>query len=98
LSGGNQQKIVLAKCLAIQPSLLILDEPTRGIDVGAKAEIHKIITGLADEGMAILVISSELPEIIHLCQRVLVMHQGRLTADLPRDQVNEEAIMRAAIS
>jgi ABC-type sugar transport system ATPase subunit len=98
LSGGNQQKIVLAKCLAIQPSVLILDEPTRGIDVGAKAEIHKIITGLADEGMAILVISSELPEIIHLCQRVLVMHQGRLTADLPRDQVNEEAIMRAAIS
>ncbi|MEY2428633.1 MAG: D-xylose transport system ATP-binding protein [Verrucomicrobiota bacterium] len=98
LSGGNQQKIVLAKCLAIRPSVLILDEPTRGIDVGAKAEIHKIITGLADEGMAILVISSELPEIIHLCQRVLVMHEGRLTADLQRDQINEENIMRAAIS
>jgi len=98
LSGGNQQKVVLAKCLAVKPKVLILDEPTRGIDVGAKAEIHKIIAGLADEGMAILVISSELPEILHLCDRVLVMHQGRLTADLPREQATEATIMKAAVS
>jgi ABC-type sugar transport system ATPase subunit len=98
LSGGNQQKVVLAKCLAIRPRVLILDEPTRGIDVGAKAEIHKIIAELADDGMSILVISSELPEILHLCERVLVMHEGRLTADLPREQATEAAIMKAAVS
>ena len=98
LSGGNQQKVVLAKCLAIRPRVLILDEPTRGIDVGAKAEIHKIIAELADEGMSILVISSELPEILHLCERVLVMHEGRVTADLPREQASEAAIMKAAVS
>jgi ABC-type sugar transport system ATPase subunit len=98
LSGGNQQKVVLAKCLAAKPRVLILDEPTRGIDVGAKSEIHKIIAGLADEGMAILVISSELPEILHLCDRVLVMHEGRLTADLPREQASEATIMKAAVS
>ena len=98
LSGGNQQKVVLAKWLAIQPRVLILDEPTRGIDVGAKAEVHKIIADLADQGVAILMISSELPEILRVCDRVLVMHEGRLTADLPRDQADEETIMRAAIS
>ncbi len=98
LSGGNQQKVVLAKCLAAKPKVLILDEPTRGIDVGAKAEIHRSIAGLADEGMSILVISSELPEILHLCDRVLVMHQGRLTAELPREQATEAAIMKAAVS
>lgn len=98
LSGGNQQKVVLAKWLAIQPRVLILDEPTRGIDVGAKAEIHKIIAGLADQGMCILMISSELPEILRMCGRVLVMHAGRLTADLPREQATEAAIMKAAIS
>jgi ABC-type sugar transport system ATPase subunit len=98
LSGGNQQKVVLAKCLAVQPHVLILDEPTRGIDVGAKAEVHKIIADLADEGVAILMISSELPELLHVCDRLLVMHEGRLTADLPRDQANEETIMKAAVS
>ena len=97
LSGGNQQKVVLAKWLAIQPRVLILDEPTRGIDVGAKAEVHRIISGLADEGVSILLISSELPEILHVADRVLVMHEGRLTADLPRAQATEEAIMKAAI-
>jgi ABC-type sugar transport system ATPase subunit len=98
LSGGNQQKVVLAKWLAIQPQVLILDEPTRGIDVGAKAEVHKIIADLADAGVAILMISSELPEILHVSDRVLVMHAGRLTADLPREQADEQTIMKAAVS
>jgi len=98
LSGGNQQKVVLAKWLAIQPRVLILDEPTRGIDVGAKAEVHRIIADLADEGVAILLISSELPEILHVCDRILVMHEGRLTADLPRQEASEERIMKAAVS
>jgi ABC-type sugar transport system ATPase subunit len=98
LSGGNQQKVVLAKWLAIQPRILILDEPTRGIDVGAKAEVHKIIADLADAGVAILMISSELPEVLHASDRVLVMHEGRLTANLSREQATEEAVMKAAVS
>ena len=98
LSGGNQQKVVLAKWLAIQPRVLILDEPTRGIDVGAKAEVHKIIADLADAGVAVLLISSELPELLHVCDRVLVMHAGRLTADLSRAEATEETIIKAAVS
>jgi len=98
LSGGNQQKVVIAKWLAIKPQVLILDEPTRGIDVGAKAEVHKIIADLADEGVAILMISSELPEVLHVADRILVMHEGRMTADIPRDQANEEVLMKAAVS
>jgi ABC-type sugar transport system ATPase subunit len=98
LSGGNQQKVVIAKWLAIKPKVLILDEPTRGIDVGAKAEVHKIIADLADEGVAILMISSELPEVLHVSDRILVMHEGRLTADIPREQASEEALMKAAVS
>lgn len=97
LSGGNQQKVVIAKWLAIRPEVLILDEPTRGIDVGAKAEVHKIISDLADEGVAVLVISSELPEILHLSDRILVMHEGRLTADIPREEADEETVMKAAV-
>jgi ribose transport system ATP-binding protein len=98
LSGGNQQKVVIAKWLAIKPQVLILDEPTRGIDVGAKAEVHKIIADLADQGVAILMISSELPEVLHVSDRILVMHEGRITADIPRDQANEEILMKAAVS
>ncbi len=98
LSGGNQQKVALAKWLATQPDVLILDEPTRGIDVGAKAEVHQIIARLADRGVAILLITSELSEVLHLADRVLVMHQGRLTADLPRELATEEAVMKAAVS
>jgi len=98
LSGGNQQKVVLAKWLAIQPRILILDEPTRGIDVGTKADVHKIIADLADAGVTVLVISSELPEILNISDRILVMHEGRLTADLPRAQASEETIMKAAVS
>jgi ABC-type sugar transport system ATPase subunit len=88
---------VLAKWLATEPRVLILDEPTRGIDVGAKAEVHRIIAELADRGMAILLISSELPEILHVCDRVLVMGEGRLTADLSRAEASEDAIMKAAV-
>jgi len=98
LSGGNQQKLVLAKWLATQPKILILDEPTRGIDVGAKAEIHRMIVDLADGGVAVVVISSELPEVLHLCDRILVMHEGRLTADIPRGEATEETVMRAAVA
>ncbi len=98
LSGGNQQKVVIGKWLATMPSVLILDEPTRGIDVGAKAEVHRIIAELADEGVAILVISSELPEILGVADRVLVMHDGRITADLPKEQADQETIMKAAVN
>ncbi|MDC7226285.1 MAG: sugar ABC transporter ATP-binding protein [Spirochaetales bacterium] len=97
LSGGNQQKVVIAKSLALEPELLILDEPTRGIDVGAKAEVHNIISDLADEGMAVIVISSELPEVFHLADRILVMHEGEITADLMKDEADQEMVMHAAI-
>jgi ABC-type sugar transport system ATPase subunit len=98
LSGGNQQKVVLGKWLAIHPKVLILDEPTRGIDVGAKAEVHKIIADLADEGVSILMISSELPEILHVSDRIIVLHEGRLTATFTRDDATEEKIMKAAVA
>ncbi|MDD2296970.1 MAG: sugar ABC transporter ATP-binding protein [Sphaerochaetaceae bacterium] len=97
LSGGNQQKIVLAKALAVEPLLLILCEPTRGIDVGAKAEVHSIIAELADSGISILIISSELQEILNLADRVLVMHEGVITANFPIADANQENVMRAAI-
>lgn len=93
LSGGNQQKLVLAKWLARSCRILILDEPTRGVDVGAKAEIHRLIDGLAASGCAVLMISSELPEIIHLSTRVLVMRRGRLMGELAREQATQERIM-----
>jgi rhamnose transport system ATP-binding protein len=96
LSGGNQQKVVLAKWLATEPKLLILDEPTRGIDIGTKAEVHRIISNLAAQGLAILLISSELPEVIAMADRVLVMHEGRITGEFGREDAGQEAIMRAA--
>ncbi|WP_369722103.1 sugar ABC transporter ATP-binding protein [Bradyrhizobium sp. LLZ17] len=92
LSGGNQQKIVLGKWLANQPRLLILDEPTRGIDVGAKAEIHRLMSELAGQGLAILMISSELPEVLGMSDRVLVMREGRLVAEFSREQATPEAV------
>lgn len=97
LSGGNQQKVVLAKWLATDPGILILDEPTRGVDVGAKAEIYKIIGNLAKQGKAIILISSEMSEIIGLCDRVIVLHQGKITAEFQRDKFSQEAIMEAAM-
>jgi rhamnose transport system ATP-binding protein len=96
LSGGNQQKVVLAKWLATEPKLLILDEPTRGIDVGTKSEVHRLMSELAGEGLAVLMISSELPEVLGMADRVLVMHEGRLTAEIARDDADEESVIRAA--
>ncbi|MER8188453.1 sugar ABC transporter ATP-binding protein [Kitasatospora sp. NPDC094015] len=98
LSGGNQQKVVLARWLARKPKVLILDEPTRGIDVGAKAEIYQIIADLAAEGVALLVISSELPEILGLADRVVVMQGGRITGELDRADASEEAILALAMA
>jgi ribose transport system ATP-binding protein len=96
LSGGNQQKVVLAKWLHHMPRLLILDEPTRGIDVGAKSEIYALMDELAHDGAAILMISSDLEEILGMSDRVLVLHQGKLTGTLRRDELSEEAIMHLA--
>ena len=96
LSGGNQQKVVLAKWLAIDPELLILDEPTRGIDIGTKFELYKLIDGLAARGKAILLVSSELPEILALCDRILVMKDGALVAELAHAEATEEAILSHA--
>lgn len=94
LSGGNQQKVVLSKWILAEPDILILDEPTRGIDVGAKYEIYSIINQLAAEGKGILLISSELPEILGMCDRIYVMSEGRLTGELNRDEATQEKIMK----
>ncbi len=96
LSGGNQQKVLLARALASRPRVLIFDEPTRGVDIGAKREIYKLIEALADEGAAILVISSEMEEVLRLSDKVVVMRGGRVAAELPRGQASEDSIMRAA--
>jgi rhamnose transport system ATP-binding protein len=96
MSGGNQQKVVIAKWLATDPKLLIIDEPTRGIDIGTKAEVHRLLSELAGKGLAILMISSELPEVLGMADRVLVVCEGRITADLDRDDATPETVMRAA--
>ncbi|MEH1169323.1 sugar ABC transporter ATP-binding protein [Micromonospora sp. CPCC 205539] len=96
LSGGNQQKVVFAKQLLMRPRLLLLDEPTRGVDIGAKAEIYHLLHRLADSGMAILLASSELPELLSLCDRVVVLHRGRTAAVLPRASATQQAILAAA--
>lgn len=98
LSGGNQQKVVLAKCLATNPGVLLLDEPTRGVDVGAKSEIYKIIDKLACLGYAIIMVSSELTELIAVSDRIIVMHEGKITGEVGRSEATEEKIMSLAIS
>jgi len=97
LSGGNQQKVVLAKWLMNEARVLFLDEPTRGIDVGAKAEIYQLIDRLAQSGVAIVLVSSELPEVLGLCDRILVLHQGRISGEFSRAQATPEAVMACAI-
>jgi ABC-type sugar transport system ATPase subunit len=96
LSGGNQQKVVLAKWLATSPSVVILDEPTRGIDVGAKFEIYQLMRQLTDHGVAILMISSEMMEILGMSDRIVVMHVGRIVGELSRDEATEARIMELA--
>jgi len=96
LSGGNQQKIVHGKWLAMNPKLLMLDEPTRGIDIGAKREIYKLMEKLAGEGMAILFVSSEMEEVLGMADRAYVMHEGRISGELGKDDLSEESIMHLA--
>ena len=97
LSGGNQQKIVLSKWLATNPTILLLDEPTRGIDINARYEIYKLVTGLADQGLGIIMVSSDLPEILAVSDRVVVMAEGRVTAEMPITEASETNILKAAI-
>ena len=97
LSGGNQQKVVIAKSLVQKPKLIIFDEPTRGVDVGAIAEIHQFINRLADEGIAVVVISSYLPEVINLSDRILVYRAGRVVEEFSPAEATEERIMYAAV-
>ena len=96
LSGGNQQKVAIAKLLATQPAVLLMDEPTRGVDVGAKSEIHHILRRLANQGVGVVVVSSELPEIIGLCDRALVIREGRVAGEMSSDEMSEEGLLRLA--
>jgi ribose transport system ATP-binding protein len=97
LSGGNQQKVVLAKWLAMSPKVMLFDEPTRGIDVGAKSEIYSLIRALSDAGVAVLMISSDMEEVIGVSDRILVMHEGRISGQLNRDQFSEHQVMQLAV-
>ena len=97
MPGGNQQKIILGRWINASPRIFILDEPTRGIDVGAKAEIHRLIAQLAAGGVAILVISSELPELIGMSDRILVMAAGRIAGEVPRAEATEQRVLNLAM-
>jgi ribose transport system ATP-binding protein len=96
LSGGNQQKVLIAKLLSVKPAILLMDEPTRGIDVGAKSEIHRLLRQFAGQGIGVIMISSELPEVIGMCDRVLVMHEGRQSGILTGEDITEEKIIHLA--
>ena len=98
LSGGNQQKVLLARGISTNASILILDEPTKGVDAGGKVEIYRIIEDLAKSGVAIIIISSELPEVAAICTRIIVMNNGRITGEIPRENADPETIMRYATS
>ena len=93
LSGGNQQKALIARWLLTVPDILMIDEPTRGIDVGAKSEIHRLMSQLAQQGKAIIMVSSELPEVLGMSDRILVMHEGRISGELSRAEANQERVM-----
>ena len=97
LSGGNQQKLALAKWLAADCRCIVLDEPTRGVDVGAKVEIYELITRIAEKGVAVIMISSEMPEIIGLCDRVMVMNQGKITGEFEKENITENNLIKAAM-
>jgi rhamnose transport system ATP-binding protein len=96
LSGGNQQKVVIAKWLATQPKVIILDEPTKGIDIGSKAAVHAFMRELAAEGLAVIMVSSEIPEVLGMSDRVFVMRAGRKVAEYDRDSATPELLVRAA--
>ena len=96
LSGGNQQKVVLAKWIGIGPKVLILDEPTRGVDVGAKREIYQLMNELAERGVAIVMVSSDLPEVLGVSDRILVVHEGKIAGELSRTEATQEKIMNLA--
>ena len=96
LSGGNQQKVIIARWIANHPEILLCDEPTRGIDVGAKAEVYAILRKIARQGIGIVMVSSELPELLALCDRIIVMHEGKITGQLMREEATETAVMRYA--
>ena len=98
LSGGNQQKVVVGKWLATKPKILIVDEPTRGVDVGAKAEIHRLLSELAQQGLGILMISSELPEVLGMSDRILVMRRSRLVGEFIREEATQENVGEAMMS
>jgi len=97
LSGGNQQKVAIARGLMTRPNVLILDEPTRGVDVGAKKEIYQLINQFKEEGLSIILVSSEMPEVLGMSDRILVMHEGRLSGNFPIEQATQEALMAAAV-
>jgi len=96
LSGGNQQKVVIAKWLAMKPNILIMDEPTRGIDIGAKSEIYALMRKMTEQGMSIIMISSEMSEVMQVSDRILVMHEGSISGELTAEEVTRNNIMQAA--
>ena len=96
LSGGNQQKVVIAKWLAMEPNILIMDEPTRGIDIGAKSEIYNLMRKMTEQGMSIIMISSEMAEVMQVSDRILVMHEGSISGELTAEEVTRNNIMQAA--
>ena len=98
MSGGNQQKVVIGKWLASAPRILILDEPTKGIDIGSKAAVHEFMGELAAEGLAILLVSSELPEVMGMADEIIVMHEGRIVGRFARDEADAETIVSAALA
>jgi ABC-type sugar transport system ATPase subunit len=96
LSGGNQQKVVIAKWVARNPKVLIVDEPTRGIDIGAKAEVHALLNKLAQQGMGIIMISSDLPEVLAMSDRIMVVREGKISGEFTREEANQERVIQAA--